>query len=377
MAAKHQRIKVLFTIPNFDTAGSGKAMLKIALGLNTSVFEPHIACFNSNGAFFKVVEASGIPVHIFSFTTEMRPIMKGLHRCWEISRFFKNHQFDLIHSFHYAPDYSEALAAKMAGIKWIFVKKNMNWGGSSANGWRLRSLLASRIAVQNKDMMREFYPGWKKVFYLTRGVDTAEFYPRERNLALLEEFGVGTNQRIIMCVANMVPVKGIEILILAFSRLTDKEAVLMLVGDRNNEYGALLEKQADELQIANRVIFTGKRLNIADFLSIAGVFVLPTLNQGRKEGSPVSLLEAMACGVPVLGTAIPGIKDQLENFPELLFEPGNPSALTEKLEALLLLDENATQQLRQRLLDSIRGYYTIQREIRQHEELYENCLKIS
>ena len=85
----------------------------------------------------------------------------------------------------------------------------------------------------------------------------------------------------------------------------------------------------------------------------------------------------MACGVPVLGTAIPGIKDQLENFPELLFEPGNPSALTEKLEALLLLDENATQQLRQRLLDSIRGYYTIQREIRQHEELYENCLKIS
>ena len=109
-----------------------------------------------------------------------------------------------------------------------------------------------------------FYPGWKKVFYLTRGVDTAEFYPRERNLALLEEFGVGTNQRIIMCVANMVPVKGIEILILAFSRLTDKEAVLMLVGDRNNEYGALLEKQADELQIANRVIFTGKRLNIAD-----------------------------------------------------------------------------------------------------------------
>ena len=37
---------------------------------------------------------------------------------------------DLIHSFHYGPDYSEALAAKIAGIPWVYTKKNMNWGDS-------------------------------------------------------------------------------------------------------------------------------------------------------------------------------------------------------------------------------------------------------
>ena len=61
--------RILFTIPNFDTAGSGKALLNIASRLDNNLFEPHIACLHNKGDYFSVVESSGIPIHIFKFTS--------------------------------------------------------------------------------------------------------------------------------------------------------------------------------------------------------------------------------------------------------------------------------------------------------------------
>lgn len=375
MATGHKRIKVLFTIPNFDTAGSGKAMLKIALGLDPMVFEPHVACFHSNGAFFKEVEASGIPIHIFPFTAEMRPLHKGLLKCWRISRFFKRHGFHLIHSFHYGSDYSEALAARLAGIKWVFTKKNMNWGGQSSNGWKLRSRLASCIAVQNRDMISNFYPKEAKAIYLTRGVDTGEFYPRPADQALYGELCIDPASPVILNVANMVPVKGIDLLVRAFALMSHNNATLVLVGDDTGEYGHAIHHLVHELGIGNRVVFTGKRLDVARFLSIATVFVLCT--QSKGEGSPVALLEAMASGVPVVGTAIPGIKDQLVDFPDLLVAPGNEQALANKLSDLLSMNEGSLSELKNNLVGAVQNFYNLRREIREHEQLYKKCLNIN
>ena len=112
MAQKSKRIKILFTIPNFDTAGSGKALLKVALSLNKNLFVPEILCMHDRGDFFKVVKKSGVKVHLFKYTTQMKPYINGLLKTYKISRLLKNIKPDIIHSFHYAPDYSEPLAAK-------------------------------------------------------------------------------------------------------------------------------------------------------------------------------------------------------------------------------------------------------------------------
>ena len=124
MERKPEKIRILFTIPNFDTAGSGKALLNIATRLEKTNFEPHIACSHNKGAFFNVVEGSGIPVHLLQTTTSMTNRFNGFLQCWKISRKMKEINPDMIHSFHYAPDYSEALAAWIAGIPWVFTKNN-------------------------------------------------------------------------------------------------------------------------------------------------------------------------------------------------------------------------------------------------------------
>ena len=97
---------------------------------------------------------------------------------------------------------------------------------------------------------------------------------------------------------------------------------------------------------------------------------MPTLKKGRMEGSPVSMLEAMASGVLVLGTEIPGIKDQLALFPELLFNPGAVDELVQKMIWALTLSDNQMEAFIKRIKAHIKEKYTIQREASQHEQVY-------
>ncbi|RCW36723.1 glycosyltransferase involved in cell wall biosynthesis [Marinilabilia salmonicolor] len=375
MAGKSKKIKILFTIPNFDTAGSGKALFKIASGLDREVFEPHIACLHNRGEYFKVIQKSGIPVHVFEFTSSVRPVLKGLYQCWRKSRFFLHHGFHLVHSFHYGPDYSEPLAAKIAGVKWGFTKKNMNWGGASKNGWKIRSYLADFIALQNSDMKNEFYPDTKKTFYVPRGVDTAEFFKAAEDKDLKQELGLDKDTKVVLNVANMVPVKGLEVLIRAFKNIVYHKVVLILVGDNRNEYGRSLENLVRELGLENRVIFTGKTLNVKRFLSIADLFVLPTLNEGRKEGSPVAMLEAMASGVPVIGTKIPGVKDQLKKFPDAQVDAGDISSLAARIDQYLFSDRDWRLKFSDQLCSEVQECFDLKREIKRHEQMYIDTLK--
>jgi glycosyltransferase involved in cell wall biosynthesis len=369
--------KILYTIPNFDTAGSGKALLKIAERLDKARFEPHICCMHDRGAFFEVVKKSGIPVHLFPYTADMSNRFAGIGHVWRTARFFKSIRPDLIHSFHYAADYSEPLAARIARIKWVYTKKNMNWGGSSKNGWRLRSCLANGIIAQNTDMMHVFFKNWRKMKLISRGVDVDEFCPQVASQEVRDKLRLSQKERFILCVANLVPVKGIEVLIEAFAKSAPvfPDVELAIVGDDRSEYAEGLKKKSIELNLSDRIYFTGKVLNVSDYLSAASIFVLPTLDQGRREGSPVSLLEAMASGALVLASSVAGIRDQLSNFPDLQFEPGNANELAQKLKMLLGKPPDDLRRLGAELRQEVLKRFTIEREVREHTAFYDHLLR--
>jgi len=370
-----KKIKILYTIPNFDTAGSGKALLNIALGLNKEVFEPHILCLHNKGEFFKVVQNSGIPLHVFDYIPSERPVLKMLLNCFRVSKKLKEINPDIVHSFHYGSNYTEALSAKMAGIKWVFTKKNMSWGGSSTNSWKLRSFLADKIAIQNTDMIQDFYPKSKKIRLIPRGVNVQNFASFIPNSLIRREMKTSPEKRIIICVANFVPVKGIELLIEAFDKLykNNSEWVVWLVGDNNNEYGQKLTHLVQEKQLQNSIVFSGKKLNVIDYLNHAEIFVLPTLEKG--EGTPVAVLEAMSNGKVVIGSAVPGIKDQLRNFPNHLFEAGNAIDLEKKLAVFMNNSEQENATIGLDFKNVATAEFTIENEIENHEKLYHSALK--
>jgi glycosyltransferase involved in cell wall biosynthesis len=369
-----KKIRVLFTIPNFDTAGSGKALLNIAKGLDKEVFEVHIMCLHNRGAFFKVVQESGLQIHIYKYVSNARPLLRMFKECRRVSRKFKEIAPDVIHSYHYSADYTEAIASRMAGIPWVFTKKNMNWGGKSKNAWKLRSFLARKIAVQNTDMKRDFYNGSKKVVLIPRGVDVAYFRPSMSMNDFDFNHGYSENQRFLICVANFVPVKGIETLIQAFNKVAVKYKNwnLLLVGDNNNPYGDELKLLINELKLSDRITFTGKQLDVRPYLQRAEIFLLPTKNEGRREGSPVALLEAMANGKVVLGSDIPGIRDQLAKFPDFLFVASDIDGLSEKLNFYMNQSREELKKLGYTFYEHVNLEYPIEKEIEKHERLYKD-----
>lgn len=367
------KIKILYTIPNFDTAGSGKALLNVAKNLDKSRFEPHICCFHSRGYYFKEVQKSGIPVHIKKTTHEMIPRIKGIKNSYKLSKFFKTLDIDLIHSFHYGDDYSEVLAARMAGIPWVYTKKNMNWGGNSKNSWIIRTFLAKHILAQNTDMIRLFFSKSKKVTLVPRGVDTKEFAPRMPNEKILKKFNIKEGDKVIICVANLHPVKGVETLIDAFLEIVKHSHSfhLFIVGFNDNKIGNFLKNKVNESGREKNIYFTGKVKNVKSFLSVSDLFILPSIKEGRGEGCPVALLEALSSGLKVLGGDASGIKNILRPFPENIFESGNVGQLKRKIEEQLKLEGIDKKQ---ELLEYTIKNYDIMVEAKNHESVYLNLL---
>ncbi len=366
---------ILFTIPNFDTAGSGKALLNIATRLDRNYFNPQICCSHNKGKFFENVTHSGIKVHLKESTVDMKQRVKGMIQCFRLANYFRSLKIDLIHSFHYGPDYSEALGALLAGIPWVYTKKNMNWGGKSKNGWKLRSLLSKHVIVQNSDMIKQFFYNKSNVSLVPRGIDLEEFKPRKKNQALLDQYNINKNDLVIMTVANLVPVKGIEMLIDVFDQISKKykNLRLLIVGDNNNQYGKRLEQKIKKLNTYSKIHFTGKIINVPDYYSIADLFIINTLDEGRREGCPVALLEAMACGLPVIGSDIPGIRDILKPFSKNLFQAGD----IEELKKAIMNNLNyENKKLREDFKSRISKYYDISIEVSNHESIYKQCLNL-
>src|SRR5690606_23040911 len=110
------------------------------------------------------------------------------------------------------------------------------------------------------------------------------------------------------------------------------------------------------------------------YLNHAEIFILPTLNKGRREGSPVALLEAMANGKVVIGSNIPGIRDQLAKFPDFMFEASDVEHLSEKL---IFLMEKSIEELKViglNFYNLVTDEYPIEKEIKSHENLYKSLI---
>jgi glycosyltransferase involved in cell wall biosynthesis len=365
--------RILFTIPNFITAGSGRAMLNIIERLDRTKFDPTVCVLRRGGALERDIEEQGIPVLEAPFTVTARPLFTLPPRSWKASQYFRPYRFDCWHSFHYLDDYTEAIIARLSGArKWIYTKKNMNWYRRS---WYLRTLLANGVAAQNSQIVTEFMNNSlfrHKTRLIPTSVDTSLYRPGiESACKWRERFGILAGSIMVVVVAQLVPVKGHPTLIEAVARVP--RAHLLIAGmPQDAQYSASLEEMVRSFAIGDRVHFLGSVPYIPGLLSEADISVLPTWARG--EGCPVALLESMSCGVLSIATDVPGSRDVIQhNVNGLLIPPEDVKALAEAIQ--LLADH---PEIRQRLSEAARkriiGRYMISREVADYEALYESVL---
>ena len=365
------KLKILYTIPNFNTAGSGKVVLDLIRGLKDE-FEVHVACMSDKGEMFQTVKKEAHKVHLIDFAVPGKPYSSLFKRIAPIRKFFRENKFDLVHSWHYNDDWTEGLSARLNGIPYLFTKKSMSWGGKD---WWLRSKLANHIITINHDMNAEFYPGWKKVVYMPLGLDLNEYAPLQNSRLAISDLPINENDFVLMSVANMVPVKGIETAIEAVHLANMLHIKYVLVGSCLGDYRQKLDGLIEKFNLQNQVFFVGKKADVKPYLAAADLFVIPTLNEGRKEGQPMAPIEAMGCQRVVAGSRIPGVKDILAEFPEFIFEAANPSELKEVLTRVVAMPVQDRLNIAARMRKKAEENYGMEQFIEGHSNLYKRLTK--
>jgi glycosyltransferase involved in cell wall biosynthesis len=149
--------------------------------------------------------------------------------------------------------------------------------------------------------------------------------PRERTR---EELGVGSDEVLLVFVGRVVPIKRLDVLLRALAQTSGSEPRLRLalVGDGEERPG--LEALASELGIEREVLFLGYRRELRPLFAAADLAVLSSDN----EGTPVSLIEAGAAGLPAVATDVGGVGEVVDDEETgILVPPGDPVALAAAL----------------------------------------------
>jgi len=362
-----KKIRILYTIPNFNTAGSGKALINVISRIDKNIFEPYICCRHERGDLFNTAKSLNIPIYISEFSAPMKPRLKGMESVYKLTRFFKKINPDIIHSYNYSDDYSEALAAKLSGIKWIYTKKNMGWG---SNAWKIRTKLADAIIPQNQEMVEVFFKGIRKYSLIPIGIDLDEFSDIKKDKDLAEKYGLESSYPVVLTIANIIPIKGIDFLIKGFSLISEdfENPKLLIVGEDKTDYAGMLKEKVKEMGFNDKIIFMGKQSNIRSFFSIADIFILSSMKTG--EGGPISVLEAMASGVLSYGSNVPGIRDQFREFQDQLFESENPGSIANKILHFSKMSNEDKEKRIYAQREFIRINYSIENEIMRLQQLY-------
>lgn len=150
--------------------------------------------------------------------------------------------------------------------------------------------------------------------------------------SLRRELGIGEDRFVVGAVGRFVPIKGYGVLLRAVQKLAPViggQLVVVLVGD--GPLRGELEAEAERLRIRHLVRFLGWRTDVAHVYPDLDVMVQPSFN----EGTPVSLIEAMAAARPVIATRVGGVPDVVDDGRSgLLVPPGDPAALAEAVQRL-------------------------------------------
>ncbi len=282
------------------------------------------------GWLAREVAAAGLPMEPFD---QRHPVSPSSARWLEAT--FRKHRITLAHSHEFTMAVYGAWSAWRTGIPHVIT---MHGGRYYANRLRRRLALRAAVALSTQTvavsqelaahLSRDLWISPSRVLSIPNGVPRGSAgQPRLR-----EELGLAPDDRLILAVGNLYPVKGHRYLIEALALLTNRDRKVHIAIAGRGELAETLRVQARALGVADRLHLLGFRSDIPDLLAAAEVFVLPSLS----EGLPMALLEAMFARRPIVASDVGALRAALAGGEAgLLVQPGDPQVLAGALDRLL------------------------------------------
>lgn len=236
----------------------------------------------------------------------------------KIAEVIKNEKLDLLHVHYAIPHAVCAILGRDMAKSDIGIVTTLHGtditvlGADSSLREAIRygiegSDIVTAVSDSLRDQTYELVGADKRIETVYNFVDEREYQVKDAK-HLKQELGIGEKEKILIHVSNFRNVKRVEDIVETFHKVHDQvDAKLLLVGD-GPEMGRIVQL-VNKLELDTDVLFLGKRDNLSELYNISDLKLL----MSEKESFGLVLLEAMACGVPCIGTAVGGIPELIES----------------------------------------------------------------
>ncbi len=301
----------------------------------------------------------------------------------EIRRLIRERKIDLVHS-NTGSVLSGALAAKTAGVPHIWHVREIISQSEAVRYtliWMVVNLSDRIVAISDAvaEHIVEAYPSRKDQIEVIRGsgIDTKLFSPNADGASVRKEWGVSDEDFVVGVVGKIHPIKGQDLVIEAapIVKRRVKRVKFAIIGDVQpgmEEVRDTLMARAGALGVSGDIIWTGHREDMPEVMAALDLLVIPSTS---PEPLGRSMLEAMACGTPVVAAAHGGPLEVIRDGENgLLFPPNDPAAL-----AVAVIQMAQEPEWREKIIRSARAEvvksYDADRYTEKIVELYHEVLK--
>lgn len=330
------QLKVVQVVEDLEIGGAERVIETIALGLDSNLFKVEVWCLVKGGKVAESLAKRGIAVRILGLTSYYNPA-----NIFKLAALIRHSRAMIIHSHGYYASTFARLAAIL--VRRLIIITHVH---TTQYGMRLRNHLIDRLlsritdkiicisqAVQDFVVNKEgINPDLTTIIY--NGINLP---PNTKDSSsqgnILKLIGLNSNHVVVIVVASLQPHKGHKVLIEAFAKIIKKAPHTRLIiigeGPLKDSLSGLVSKKGLSMYIK----FLGEQDNVYQYLSISDLFVLPSI---EREGLGLALIEAMAMGLPVIGSDLGGIKELIAPGSNgRLFQPGNASELANEMYSII------------------------------------------
>jgi len=331
--------KILYINGTSNIGGAEASLLSLLKGINKDYFCP-IAAVPQNGPLAEKLKCIGIEVEIIRITEfSRRKVLQFLVNTFRLAFFIRKKNIGLVHSNSIYAAEQSFLAAKLAGVPCICHVRDLVpiLGAGKIRSVAFKSverLIAISEAVK-KDLVEKLRIPENKITRIYNGVDTDEFSPDISDSKFCNEFRLGS-KKLVGLVGRFSPEKGQEFFLKAAAEVMKeyKEVSFILVGDAKLGSDKFKEEILDlsrRLDLKDNVIFIGFRDDLPNVLVALDMLVVPS----RAEPFGRVIIEAFACGVPVIATDSGATPEIISKDSGMLIEPNNIGQLKQAIIELL------------------------------------------
>ncbi len=367
-----KRLTVLHFTSAFELGGAEAHLAALVRALDREAFEPLVACPSPLAGPLR--EDLGPDVELVP--VDLRSA-RDFRIAPQIGRLLARRRIDILHSHLFCSSLFASPAARLAGARAVIETPHVSekW----RHGWWKSHFVVDRLVARAVDAfiaVSEANARYlvevkglpaRKVRVIANGIDLSRFgTPALAASEMRQRLGFGDTDPVLVVVGRLEPQKGHRVLLdaLPLVRAAMANTALVIVGEGSMR-GAL-EAHSRSLGLGEAVRFVGRQNNVADWLALAQVVVLPSF----YEGLPLVALEALAAQRPLVATAVDGTPEVVrDGRTGITVPPGDPAWLAEAI-LRLLRDPALGAQLARAGRELVARQFTHERQVRETEQLY-------